>query len=186
MNNIMIDLETLGTAPGSAILSVGAVEFSDTETGTEFYCVVDLPSCTEVGLNIDPRTVQWWMDQSDMARAVFREKGEPLAKVLGLLAGFFNWEGKHVWANGASFDLPILSAAYDAAKIPTPWAYYNERCYRTLKNLVPRVAYNARKIEPATAHHALDDARAQALNAIWMMQHLRGDERGQDLAKNCA
>lgn len=55
--NIMVDLETLGTKPNSAILSIGAVAFDDQGLHDEFYCNVDLISSIACGYEIDADTV---------------------------------------------------------------------------------------------------------------------------------
>lgn len=88
MNHCMIDLETMGTSPGCAIASIGAVIFDperphDGSTAPEFYAVVDLASCQSVGLTMDAGTVYWWLTQSQKAReAVCRAY-----KRLGLVKG---------------------------------------------------------------------------------------------------
>lgn len=68
MPHIMIDLETMGTRPGSAILSIGACSFdpnwlggsdSDHEPGEArrtFYQNITLASCLDAGLTIDAAT----------------------------------------------------------------------------------------------------------------------------------
>lgn len=84
-NRIMVDLETLGTAPGSVILSIGAVRF-DVEEGLldEFYVNIDVESSQRLGLTIDGATVMWWMKQSDAARAKLSEgSGEDVGVALG-------------------------------------------------------------------------------------------------------
>ena len=48
--NVMIDLETMGNTPGCAIISIGAVEFSEEGLGAEFYCTIDLEDSVKCGL----------------------------------------------------------------------------------------------------------------------------------------
>ena len=61
--NLMIDLETLGTKPNSAILSIGAVYFDKDGLGEEFYANVDLQDSIDSGFDIDASTVYWWLSQ---------------------------------------------------------------------------------------------------------------------------
>lgn len=70
-----------------------------------------------------------------------------------------------IWGNGASFDNVILANAYRAASIQQPWAYWNDRCYRTLKKRYLDIALRRQ----GTHHNALDDAISQAehLITIW-------------------
>jgi len=63
---------------------------------------------------------------------------------------------------GSDFDNAILYAAYAASGLEQAWEYWNSRCFRTLKALVPHV-----KMEKGgVAHNALDDAKNQALHAV--------------------
>lgn len=171
MRNIMIDTETLGVRSSSVIISIGAVPFDDAAIGPGFYQRVDIQSCLDVGLTVDASTIEWWMTQSDEARAAFDEKGVPLRAALNRLSELF--EGSElVWANGVNFDVPILENAYHACGMVVPWKFYNTRDYRTVKNMFPKEFLNSLRVEPVVAHNALDDARAQALTlqAIWDAQ----------------
>lgn len=167
MNNIMVDLETLGTKPGSVIVSIGAVKFGKGGLGEEFYGVVDLESCQKCGLTIDPGTVQWWMQQSDEARKVFSETNDSLFNVLSAFTRFIGTSNEakrkaKVWGNGADFDNVLLAEAYKAVNLDAPWMFYNNRCYRTLKNLFPGVELERQGVY----HNALDDAKTQAEHLV--------------------
>lgn len=169
MNNVMLDIETLGNNSRSVIISIGAVEFDDRGLGREFYMVVDPQSCIDVGMVMDADTVMWWMKQSDAARSAFNQKGEPIDDVL---QEFKNWFPKDalVWGNGATFDNVIVDNAYRLCKMNKPWKYNADRCYRTLKSLRPDVNALSRL---GTHHNALDDAKYQALHAIEIMKVLK-------------
>lgn len=167
MNNVMIDIETLGTAANSVILSIGAVQFDDVGClGEEFYSNINIDSCLERGLVVEGRTILWWMGQSDEARAALGTGELSLPAALRGLADAFDWRDTLVWCNGLSFDLPILDTAYRACKMAAPWAYYNGRDYRTLKNEVDREVFKALEVKPSAAHNALEDAKAQALTLL--------------------
>ena len=191
--NVMLDLETLGTAPGCAVLSVGAVPF-DVENGVRedwaFYAEISLVSCLAAGLTIDPQTLAWWLKQPDRgvlerASAAPLHPKMPLAPypwhTLGLgsltdmAQAFSQWWSMvaseddlvaMVWGNGADFDLPIWAHAMRAVKWAQPWKPFNGRCYRTLKNLRPDVRPEA----GAVAHHALADATRQAEHAVRLLR----------------
>jgi len=175
----MLDIETLGTAPGCAIAAIGAVVFDPVRgLGDEFYRRVNIKSCVDVGLNLDVDTIIWWMQQSDAAR---KETFAPATTSISQsLMDFMNWrdhallsdgsETLEVWGNGADFDNPILEAAFDACRLPAPWGRRDGRCYRTLKNLFPSIAANHHP--KAVAHNALHDARLQAEHAVRILQHI--------------
>lgn len=170
MEGIMVDIETMGIRPSSAILSIGAVEFDEVKIISTFSARIDLQSCLDVGLTVDASTIHWWMGQSDDARkALLNVRPKPLAEALSAFSAAFLWKKKPVWCNGLSFDLPILENAYHAVNKHVPWEYFNGRDYRTVKNLFPKALVQEFEVEPAIAHDALSDATAQTqtLQALW-------------------
>ena len=176
--HVMLDLETLGTRPGCKILAIGAVVFGPDGLGREFYTPVD--HATQLMMDTpDPSTVAWWVKQSAAARAaVFEVEGAPALPVA--LSMFNSWmtavslpdsRGKlllNIWGNGADFDNPILAEAYRRVGMTQPRSRYSNRCYRTLKNLLPEIALT----RTGTHHNALDDAKTQADHTIRILQHL--------------
>jgi exodeoxyribonuclease VIII len=80
-----------------------------------------------------------------------------------------------MWGNGADFDNVILGASYGAIGQRPPWKYSNNRCFRTLKNLIPVDAANElwEKHAKGTHHNALDDAVRQAHIAVDIFKMLR-------------
>ena len=163
--NIMLDLETWGTKPGSVITSIGAVVFNDEAITDTFYARIDPKSAMEAGLLVDADTILWWMKQSDEARAEFSRSAYHIETAL---ADFSRWclagrEGDPVlWGNGATFDNALLRAAYEACGIVAPWGPFSDRCYRTAKSYRPGI----KMARTGTHHNALDDARSQAEHLI--------------------
>ncbi len=114
--------------------------------------------------------MDWWSKQAAAAQAVLAESeaktAQPLKDALTDLTLYLTSFGSpkkiRVWGNGADFDNAILCLCYQAAGVPMPWDFWNNRCFRTLKNLAPHL-----KIERGgTYHNALDDARTQAQHAL--------------------
>jgi len=171
--DVMIDIETMGTTPGAAILSIGAVTFGRAGLGEIFYAPVLLQSCLDAGLHIDPETDAWWAKQSDAARAAaFRNDAAPLATVLEQFSNWFNLvRAERPWSQGANFDPPLLDAAYRACGMTPPWKYWNVRDTRTLYDLAG-VKVDRSK---GTHHNALDDARTQAEAAVKALNILNPD-----------
>lgn len=164
MNHVMLDLETLGTRPGSVILSIGAVAFDHRQgLGEEFYVVIDRASCEAAGLTVDRDTLAWWERQSPEARTVLTQAGIPLNEALDKFTAYLSqFKDVRVWGCGATFDNVLISSAYAALGKRQPWRYINDRCYRTLKNLMPAVAMEREGV----FHNALADAKSQASHAI--------------------
>lgn len=165
--HVMLDLETLGTKPGCAIVSIGACVFDMDGVHDKFYRAINVTKKFGPGqLALDAGTVSWWMGQSSEARAVFADPER--VTTYDAIRDFKNWwitqaplnlhGGEFVWCHGATFDAPILEAVYNAIDDTAPFKFYNVRDTRTL--------YALSKISPdrakGTHHNALDDAVAQA------------------------
>lgn len=170
MSNVkdaMADIETLGLGKNSVILSIGAVKFTAGGLFEEFHEYIDPDSCLNVGMEIDPSTVIWWMQQNEQARAQFNRPRRLLQHVL---QDFREWLGDdcRIWGNGADMDVALLENAYNRCKVRTPWRYNHVRCYRTMKCLVP-FAYVPQE-EGEVEHNALHDAKSQARHLIEIMK----------------
>jgi hypothetical protein len=169
--HFVLDLETMSTAPNAAIAAIGCVRV---ELGTivdEFYERVDLQSSRATGGEIDTSTLQWWLKQSREARQEVSGELPGIdieAALLSLLdfmrRGGITADQPLVWGNGSSFDNVILGSAYQRARIPLPWKFWNDRDLRTLLALHPQ----AKKAIPfeGIQHHALHDARHEAKQLI--------------------
>jgi DNA polymerase III epsilon subunit-like protein len=163
MNKIMIDIETMGTGPLGAIVSIGAVVIG---TNNEFYRNVNLSSSIALGMNVDSDTVVWWSKQSDDARnALARPEPVPLRTALESLHSWIPEGKKQVWANGASFDLVILRNAYQLIGLNCPWSFREEMCMRSIRSVGDEIGFPYKQYKQdnvIVAHNALDDARVQA------------------------
>lgn len=160
----MLDLETMGNTSNAAIIAIAAVYFDETGTGRSFYHKVSLESSVAAGLEMDASTVLWWLRQSDEARKEFESKGDPIYYVLKKLRDFMHPDAL-VWGNGSSFDNVILANAFQKIHNPVPWKFYNNRCFRTLKNFFP-----VEMRENEVKHNALADAKWQAEYAVKVLQ----------------
>lgn len=162
----MLDLETMGTEPGCAIVSIGAVQFDllTGKLGKKFYASIDLSSCLNVGLTVSGSTIMWWMQQGPEARAKLLENPthimEALTEFTKWVQSVFGYDisAYNIWGNSAAFDCGILSAAYDKLHLARPYSPWNERCFRTVKGLFPR---NLPKKDSTKAHDPIYDCEYQ-------------------------
>lgn len=161
--HVMLDLETWGTRPGSALRSIGAVTFglNATNVGSKFYRNIDKESCLLAGLTVDAETVSWWLKQSPEAVAALEKDQWPLADVVN---SFHEWwrsiGARYVWCHGANCDEPLWTAACRAIGHSVPWKYWDTRCTRTLFAMAD---FDIREVpREGVAHDALADAIHQA------------------------
>ncbi len=168
MNNISIDIETLGTNIDSAILSVGACVF-DNETGgiiDAFYRKVSYDDNEPINATLG--TIKFWLGQAkenyDAVASAFDDKDDndestPLCIVLLDLADFISqYPDAPIWANGTKFDLGMLEYQFKFHDLDVPWSYSADRCMRTLRQYAGHIEIDHKGI----AHDALDDAVWQA------------------------
>lgn len=184
MRHVMVDIETLGSVPGSVILSIGAVEFTcpelDSSTPTAFvekpfFRSIEIFSSLMEGFTIDPKTVEWWKEQSSAAQDDAQpSKGRVSVQVAlhdfyGYLKPAKNSEAC-VWAKGPDFDLTILLAAYRITGWDNPpWSFRNARDVRTIYWL----AGGGKEPPPRVEHSALNDATSQAWGVIDALARLK-------------
>jgi 3'-5' exoribonuclease Rv2179c-like domain len=163
--HVMIDLETWGTLPGSALRSIGAVTFSPygvPHQEEEFYSNIDRASCEAAGLRVDGNTEAWWTRQSEHAQKRLLENCRSLTVVVDAFANWWDGvNGTYVWSNGANFDEVLWRVAVNHVDSDgVPWKYWNVRDTRTCWHLA--------RVNPKTIpfqgvqHDAIADARHQA------------------------
>lgn len=157
--DVMLDIETLGTAPGCVVLTVGACTMErDPKKRSTFEAELDWRE--QMGrLTVDPDTLRWWLEQDQTARArAFLDAHQVSVEKFHRL--FHDWwvgvHAERVWCHGASFDAPILEAV-----TPMPWRFWNVRDTRTLYALA-----GVRPVRGADHHKALADAMSQT-DAVW-------------------
>lgn len=171
MNHLMLDIETLGVSVTAPIISIAAVYFDpkNGSVGDSFYKAITLESSFVNGV-IEPRTLAWWMAQSDEARKIFNDQSAiMIGDALLQLSEFANRDGNsrrlQVWGNGASFDNAIIAHVYRQSGLELPWAFRNDRDVRTIVSLCNELR-NVNVLSSVTRegihHNALDDAIYQA------------------------
>jgi DNA polymerase III epsilon subunit-like protein len=161
--NVMVDLETMSTRADAAICSIGAVKFEGKKILDTFYCTIDIKTCKEAGLRISKDTVEWWSKQNKEAFKELTKNNISLEEALDKFAQWIGPKSLLVWGNGAVFDNTILANAYFAIDKKPPWSCWDDRCYRTVKNLFHWIPAGERK---GTYHNALDDALYQTEHLI--------------------
>jgi DNA polymerase III epsilon subunit-like protein len=156
--NVMIDLETLSQAKTAAVVSIGAVKFTDDRIIDSFYVNISPQSTKDLGLHISTSTIEWWKTQKPEAYAALRQSRKDAHTALDEFIAWYGNTSVPTWANGPDFDLVILEHMMHKCEKKVPWEFWHARCFRTFKNLFVDRSF---KLE-GVAHNALDDATHQA------------------------
>jgi DNA polymerase III epsilon subunit-like protein len=173
LRHVMIDLETMGTVPESAIVSIGAVLFDPRygQVSNEvFYAELDWE---EQNRWVDPLTEEWWSTQNSKAKMALHG----IEDLEETLTEFSHWlpNDAKVWGNGATFDISLLEHAYRQLSLPIPWKFYNVRDCRTVLDMYESKRGGFNKKSGGTLHNALDDAKYQASYITMMWRNLLKD-----------
>lgn len=164
--HIMLDSETWGVRPGCAIRSIGLVGFDFTGAmHISRYWNVDRASCERAGLHVDKGTAAYWAQQPAAAQAVFNHDQRALETALSELSTEITSMPfvATIWADGSHFDIPILTAAYEAVGRKAPWKAPQIRDARTL---LATFAFDARDMPPPA------EPRSAATRALFQAQCL--------------
>lgn len=166
---VMVDIETMGTSPQAAVLSIGACFFDlgaePGEVVSTFAANISLESNHRAGRLLDPGTVLWWLSQSKEAQNAFLEG--PHEALRAALTRFSAWcQGltpvpHRAWAKDPDFDVVILRSAFEQENIVFPFKYFMSRSVRTILDLAFGDEIPAPP-NPGVAHSAIDDAIKQA------------------------
>lgn len=176
--DLMIDTETMGLGSNGALCSIGAVFFDvrNSTLGPTFNATIHLATAMRDGGTIDAGTVMWWLGQEDAARKAIRFGGRDIKDVLTEFGTFIAETCRHEdvrpWGNSASFDLTKIDTACQRSGVKTPWYWTNERDFRTVRNLHPKVEYDP-SLKGVSAHNALADAVFQAEHLFAIQRSLR-------------
>ena len=162
--HVSLDIE----ACGEVLLSIGACEFDPLtgQTDNPFYVVVEAQPQIDAGLRMDGGAFNWWLKQSDGARAAIATV--PAARPPDSLEALRRWwpdRNAWCWAYPTSYDLPVIARVAARFEVKPPWKWQRTMCGRTLWQLAcmvdPKMAEIEKVANPA-AHHALADAQEQA------------------------
>lgn len=167
MINLMVDTETMGMSASGALVGLGAVFFDERKgLGDSFYRAINLATAVRGGGTLDASTVMWWLAQSQEARNAIMFNTCAIDEVMHDFHSFVTTRARledvRVWGCSPSFDCEKIASAMKRAGIAIPWKYFNERCYRTIRERNKDVALDER----TGLHNALDDAKFQANHLV--------------------
>ena len=158
----MLDLESLGTRPDCAILTLGAVKFNPyvlDDFGDSLYFRIDVDEQLALGREVQEDTLAWWATQADDVREEALGEGNRISlDTMYRDLNRFCVGANNIWCQGPAFDIVILENIYRQKGWPTPWQFWQIRDSRTLFS----VHGDPREKGKAGLHNALEDSISQA------------------------
>jgi len=184
--DIICDLETLGTREDAVILTLALVKLNADEQDSYdtledpdryFYAVLDAQEQIDVWRrSVTFDTFKWWTQQDrEPTQAAFLTGRQPVEKTLREMV---KWIGKGtvLWGNGENFDNIILESLLQDCGIQSPWAFWEHRDLRTMQDMNYRMTGEKKpNIPKGVAHHALDDAKYEALCLQHYFNNIHGN-----------
>jgi hypothetical protein len=182
--HVMLDIETLGTEPGSVIFAIAAttfdpnkkyVEIKDFDKEDVLLTAIDIEQSLEQGFKVNGNTMHFWLSQPPEASEFLRgmEQCSPWAamETLDRYLRKQSLSDLTIWANGITFDCVLLEAYYSKLELPIPWKYkYNcwrdaRTIYRTFGQNVPQYAFRG------VPHNPLHDCFNQVIKLNNVFDH---------------
>lgn len=175
---IVVDLETLDTAPSAHILTVALVLVDvDAPIDSPDFCRKLFTAEVyrkQPGRTVSLDTQDWWAKQSQAARDIAFDHVAPeiISDVMRHLADWLQDNPYPIWGNGSDFDNAILQHAFNAEGLQ--WPYYRNRCLRTLRGVAKDLGYTLPPLPfEGTKHVASDDALHEAKELKLLMDTLK-------------
>ena len=113
---LMLDMETLGTAPRSVITEIAVVDIDDPQRF--FFHNLDIDAQLAMGRTVDGATLRWWMAQPAVPLVTKDQEVAPVNFFTDLtfwrrkLVGGDDVSAVEWWCKGASFDFLLLLDLY--------------------------------------------------------------------------
>jgi hypothetical protein len=179
LNHMMVDIETLSTAPDATVIAIGIALFNPAEGAIDLRRSY-LPTLEDQGGTVSPDTFHWWLktNQGLLGKylAQSTDVGAPRSweDISKNLAGLiYDNDVDTIWCNGLDFDLPILAAAFKRTNTKNPFDAFSYKQRRDVRQwkLAAELAGWKRPERPKelTAHDALADAvwQCREVCSIW-------------------
>ena len=173
---LMIDLETLGTSNKAHVLSLGVAFFDNEKVHRSAHMLISPEGQEERERSYS--TVMWWLKQAsenpEAAKGVTEGERLAVANALWSLSRMITeHQPTEVWANSPTFDCAILRDLYGQFALDTPWPFWAERDFRTLKSLTGGIVPAFEGVQ----HNAEADAVYQAKCVIHLLSGQRHMEK---------
>lgn len=195
LTHITIDIETLGFASDTVVLSIGAAAFTFDATRPNVYddyvlngFYAKLDASEQIGKysrTMDDDTINWWKTQPEEARKVTRPSSEDLPMREALLrlnawinASGYDYKNSFAWSRGTYFDYPKLEHMYKQVGLEpgyNGWKIRDTKTYFDVLQGTSHGLYNKKVLPKGFIHHdALHDAAVDAYRMVELFRSLVG------------
>lgn len=159
MANIMLDIETLGTAYNAVVLQISMVKFDWNKKIIDNLSLnLQIEPQLIKGRTITQSTIDWWKTQNvEVFKTCIVNQMEP-TQVLNRIKEFIKYEDI-IWCH-TTFDIVILNSLFNDYEMRTPYPYKNARDIRTLVD-ISNINLNDYDWEHNKTHNSLDDCMFQ-------------------------
>lgn len=175
MKDLMIDIETMGTAHNAVMIQLAGVFFDrDTgELGREFCINISEESCESHGFTKDPKTIEWWNKQDQAILDNIRTDAFPIeVAIISFYKFYLMVKDVKVWSH-ATFDFVIVQnylQKFDRSM--------NHKHARDIRTLVDLSGINLKQYDwTKKTHNALDDCKFQAQYCVDALKALKQASR---------
>lgn len=173
---VVLDIETMGTAHDAVVVSVGMVRIVwDTtlsawavpEEGSSysFYTVLNATTQLQSHRSVETATMNWWKDRRSGASDVLQQSLLCMNNLHGQCESIHRFvreiHNTRLWGNGPNFDNKMLNHLLGSIGITEPCHFRNDRDIRTARDILSSDDMEAIPTNPLP-HHALYDARQEA------------------------
>jgi hypothetical protein len=186
INDVCVDIETLGIKNNSVVLSIAVIGFDrsavakdlnlsilhDTQTRSLlsyyhcFHVPVSMLDCLAAGCQIDKGTAEFWRKQKDRRQLVTSMAcEEPLVTTMLHLKDFLNFGYESIWAKSPSFDIAILRSLAESVGVDLCIDFRKERDIRTETHDYPQ--FDVREVSKRMVITDGDGEELSLHNPVW-------------------
>jgi len=178
MNNLMVDIESLGAVPDGVIVQIGACYFdNEGNIGDRFLVNIDIQSSLNLGFKVDKDTLKWWFERSQLI--TWLSDTVSVHKALRQFREFcYKNKQAELWSH--DYDKIMLLTAYKQIGEKFPISYKQFRDLRTLVAL-SKIKVKKPEGDPKT-HNALDDCVYQVGYVCKALKSLKSVRRTYDVS----
>ena len=175
MNDIMLDIETLGTGPNAVIIQIAALDFNREtgEIGDHVDLALSLKESMDKGFSVDASTLSWWLETDSKLLSRIVSSGGGIQDRLFKLRNFLNKPEVKIWSH-ATFDFPLVQNYLKTFGVEP----VDFRAARDIRTLVDLSGINLDDYDwNAKTHDALDDCKFQVRYCVDAIGKLKGAQQ---------